>query len=158
MLFILSVQRMATFEENQALADRHLARFKNNPTGHWINGSVVMPKDGVFFDNHCPANDQTLGQVVAGVAIGNGKYVNSVEKLAFGNKTVQSGSQRALQPPGIEITNGELHASAYSRVSRKRRLDMHVTSPRGLIVKIFPRGTPTASYDTSSVGRFPKPA
>ncbi len=55
-------------EQNKAQADGHLLRFKNQVLGHVIGGEAVVPEGAELFANLSPADNLSLGQVVAGTA------------------------------------------------------------------------------------------
>lgn len=57
---------MTGFNENKKLADQYLQRFREDTTGHFINGAVVVPEDAETFRNLTPIDDTSLGHVVAG--------------------------------------------------------------------------------------------
>ena len=57
-----------TFEENQAAATEHLARFSERPLDHLINGESTPSVSGETFDNHSPIDGMYLGAVAAGDA------------------------------------------------------------------------------------------
>jgi len=57
---------MSELKENQAKAEQYLKRFKDNVTGHFINGEMLIPEGAETFDNPSPIDNTNLGQVVAG--------------------------------------------------------------------------------------------
>ena len=57
---------MSDLEQNLAVAGDYLQRFKAQPAGHCIAGAFEVPEDAEFFDNLSPADNRTLGRVVAG--------------------------------------------------------------------------------------------
>ena len=56
---------MSELKENQVKAEQYLQRFKDAPTGHFINGEMIIPEDAEAFDNFSPIDNSNLGQVVA---------------------------------------------------------------------------------------------
>lgn len=57
---------MSDLAQNQAKADEYLQRFKDNVTGHFINGEWVVPKGAKTFENTSPFDQSSLGHVVEG--------------------------------------------------------------------------------------------
>ncbi len=57
-----------TYEENQAAAARHLARFTEQLMPHIINGEQVASVDGTSFANQSPIDGSDLGEIAAGDA------------------------------------------------------------------------------------------
>jgi len=57
-----------TYADNEARARNYLARFKQAPIGHFIDGNWVSPKEQQTFTNLDPATNASLGEVVAGTA------------------------------------------------------------------------------------------
>jgi 5-carboxymethyl-2-hydroxymuconic-semialdehyde dehydrogenase len=55
-----------TQETNLARAKQYLARFKENPTGHYINGEFTLGSEGKTYDNVTPTDNSSLGSVVEG--------------------------------------------------------------------------------------------
>lgn len=55
-------------EQNLATAQKYLARFRDNTTGHFINGEWMLGSEGETFDNLTPTDNTSLGQVVKGTA------------------------------------------------------------------------------------------
>ena len=56
----------ASFEENVAAADRHLARFAAEPTLHLIDGQPTASTSGETFANASPIDGMHMGDVAAG--------------------------------------------------------------------------------------------
>lgn len=52
--------------KNQELASRYLQRFREQTTGHFIQGEWLVPPNAATFDNLTPIDNTSLGQVVAG--------------------------------------------------------------------------------------------
>jgi 5-carboxymethyl-2-hydroxymuconic-semialdehyde dehydrogenase len=69
-LLIASVStNMSEFESNLCAAEGFLEKFKSNITGHFINGSFVVPDGTELFENTSPVDQSSLGQVaIAGEA------------------------------------------------------------------------------------------
>lgn len=59
---------MADFEGNQSAADGYLRRFRDQVTGHYLNGKMQVPPGAETFSNVTPSDNSSLGQVVAGTA------------------------------------------------------------------------------------------
>ena len=57
-----------TFESNLERAGKYLERFKNNPTGHYINGEFTLGSGNDLYDNITPTDNSSLGKAVAGTA------------------------------------------------------------------------------------------
>lgn len=57
---------MSEVIENLALANKYLQKFKDTPTGHFINGEMGVPDGAKFFDNASPIDNTSLGRVVEG--------------------------------------------------------------------------------------------
>jgi len=57
---------MSDLAKNLPLAEQYLQRFKDNTTGHFINGEMVVPQGAQLFDNPTPIDNTSLGQIVAG--------------------------------------------------------------------------------------------
>lgn len=52
--------------KNQALATQYLQRFREQTTGHFIQGEWLVPAGAETFENLTPIDNSSLGQVVAG--------------------------------------------------------------------------------------------
>lgn len=57
---------MSDFERHVQLAESYLKRFRDNVTGHYINGQFTVPTDSTTYANITPTDNSELGQVVAG--------------------------------------------------------------------------------------------
>ncbi len=57
---------MLECDQNIALASNYLQRFKDSPTGHFINGEMVVPEGAKLFSNPSPIDNENLGDVVEG--------------------------------------------------------------------------------------------
>ncbi len=58
----------SNFDSNLAAADRHLARFRARPLGHFIDGHPVAGSTGRLFDNLSPIDGSVINRVHAGNA------------------------------------------------------------------------------------------
>lgn len=56
---------MSEFLENQKLATQYLARFKQQPTQHFIAGQWVPSQNGDTFENLSPVDNQSMGAVAS---------------------------------------------------------------------------------------------
>jgi 5-carboxymethyl-2-hydroxymuconic-semialdehyde dehydrogenase len=59
---------MSDLDTNLRLAAPYLERFRNQVTGHYINGEMIVPPDSGTYDNLTPTDNSSLGSVVAGTA------------------------------------------------------------------------------------------
>jgi 5-carboxymethyl-2-hydroxymuconic-semialdehyde dehydrogenase len=59
---------MSDLETNLRLATPYLDRFRNQVTGHYINGEMIVPPDSRTYDNLAPTDNSSLGKVVEGTA------------------------------------------------------------------------------------------
>jgi len=59
---------MSDLETNLRLATPYLERFRNQVTGHYINGEMIVPPDSRTYDNLAPTDNSSLGKVVEGTA------------------------------------------------------------------------------------------
>ena len=57
---------MGALQKNKALAEGYLGRYRDEITGHFINGMHVVPPDCEVFENLTPVDNTTLGKVVSG--------------------------------------------------------------------------------------------
>jgi len=81
------------FEQNLATAQKYLARFRDNTTGHFINGEWTLGSKGETFDNLTPTDNTSLGQVVKGTAEDVDAACQSAQQ-AFPAWADMSGSER----------------------------------------------------------------
>jgi len=58
----------ATLTNNLDKAATYLARFRDRPLGHFIDGKPVRAGADILFDNHAPVDNSVLGKVAAGTA------------------------------------------------------------------------------------------
>ena len=65
---LLGEALMSGHAENLAKAGEYLARFKNETTGHFINGQFELPDERDTFENLTPTDNSSLGNVVEGQA------------------------------------------------------------------------------------------
>ncbi|WP_394144012.1 5-carboxymethyl-2-hydroxymuconate semialdehyde dehydrogenase [Vibrio atypicus] len=80
-------------EQNLATAQKYLARFRDNTTGHFINGEWTLGSKGETFDNLTPTDNTSLGQVVKGTAEDVDAACQSAQQ-AFPAWAEMSGSER----------------------------------------------------------------
>jgi 5-carboxymethyl-2-hydroxymuconic-semialdehyde dehydrogenase len=59
---------MSDFETNRDSAASYLKPFRENVTGHYINGEMIVPPGSETFDNTTPVDNTSLGEVVHGTA------------------------------------------------------------------------------------------
>lgn len=57
---------MSDFEKNLRKARRHMARFRKEPLGHFINGRMIKGRSKETFENITPVDNSRLGDVWAG--------------------------------------------------------------------------------------------
>ncbi|MEZ5480053.1 MAG: 5-carboxymethyl-2-hydroxymuconate semialdehyde dehydrogenase [Thiolinea sp.] len=57
---------MSDYQTNLNLAEQYLQRFKDNVTGHYINGTWTVPADNRTFSNISPVDQSSLGEIAAG--------------------------------------------------------------------------------------------
>lgn len=55
-----------TLATNLERAQQYLERFKNNTTGHYINGEFTLGNGGTEYDNFTPTDNSSIGKVMAG--------------------------------------------------------------------------------------------
>lgn len=55
-----------TYASNLERAQQYLERFKNNTTGHYINGEFTLGTGGKEYDNITPTDNTSIGKVMAG--------------------------------------------------------------------------------------------
>ncbi len=55
-------------KENLKQAESYLKRFRDNVTGHWVNGEPYAGVSGRTFDNLTPVDNSSLGRVAEGAA------------------------------------------------------------------------------------------
>ncbi|MDX2381159.1 MAG: hypothetical protein QNM02_15525, partial [Acidimicrobiia bacterium] len=58
-----------TYEEYRSLAESRLARFREQPLLHFIDGRPTPSANGATFENHSPTDGSSLGVVASGDAI-----------------------------------------------------------------------------------------
>ena len=81
------------FTENSALADRSIARFRQQPVLHFIGGQPTASQSGESFENFSPVDGRPLGSVAAGDA----RDVDAAAKAAdaaFAQWAAMPGAQR----------------------------------------------------------------
>jgi len=84
---------MSDLTQNLQLAEKYLQRFKDNVTGHFINGEMVTPEGAELFDNPTPIDNSSLGQVVAGTEADMDSACEAAE-AAFDEWSNMPGSER----------------------------------------------------------------
>ena len=57
---------MTELNDNIERANSYLARFKDNVTGHSINGKIIVPVGTETFENLSPVDNNSLGQIALG--------------------------------------------------------------------------------------------
>ncbi|MBP0047557.1 5-carboxymethyl-2-hydroxymuconate semialdehyde dehydrogenase [Marinobacterium sp. AK62] len=55
-----------TLQTNLERAQQYLERFKNNTTGHFINGEFTLGNGGSEYDNVTPTDNSSIGKIMAG--------------------------------------------------------------------------------------------
>ncbi|SEB15267.1 5-carboxymethyl-2-hydroxymuconate semialdehyde dehydrogenase [Marinobacterium iners] len=55
-----------TLATNLERAQKYLERFKNNTTGHYINGEFTLGNGGKEYDNYTPTDNSSIGKIMAG--------------------------------------------------------------------------------------------
>ena len=83
----------ATYDENIAAADTHLARFRDAPLGHLIGGNEVPAVSGNTFANSSPIDGSLLGHVASGDA-DDIDAASRVATEAFGQWAATPGPER----------------------------------------------------------------
>jgi len=86
-------KRMSVLEQNIASSNDYLKRFKENVTGHIINGKSVLPEGSDVFTNLAPVDNSSLGQVAAGTESEVDQACEAAEK-AFPAWRDLSGAER----------------------------------------------------------------
>ncbi|EED36552.1 5-carboxymethyl-2-hydroxymuconate semialdehyde dehydrogenase [Luminiphilus syltensis NOR5-1B] len=85
--------QQSDFHDNQQRAGDYLKRFATTVTGHYIGGSWVPTDGAASFDNLSPANNQSLGAVVAGTEADVDAACQAAED-AFGEWAAMPGQAR----------------------------------------------------------------
>ncbi|NKB98843.1 MAG: 5-carboxymethyl-2-hydroxymuconate semialdehyde dehydrogenase [Pseudomonadales bacterium] len=62
----MSASEQSALEQNTQQADSYLLRFKEQVLGHVVAGKAILPEDAEVFANLSPADNTSLGDVVAG--------------------------------------------------------------------------------------------
>ncbi|MFL2840231.1 MAG: aldehyde dehydrogenase family protein [Pseudohongiellaceae bacterium] len=70
---------MSELETNLDLANNYLQKFKDQPTGHFINGKMEFPVGAETYTNTTPTDQSSLGEVVRGTASDVDRACNSAE-------------------------------------------------------------------------------
>ena len=84
---------MSDLAQNQATAEKYLQRFKDNATGHFINGEMVTPEGAKTFDNPSPIDNTSLGRVVEG-SVADIDAACEAAQEAFADWRDMSGAER----------------------------------------------------------------
>jgi len=84
---------MSELETNLDLANNYLQKFKDQPTGHFINGKMEFPVGAETYTNTTPTDQSSLGEVVRGTASDVDRACNSAE-AAFIEWRDMSGAER----------------------------------------------------------------
>ena len=82
-----------TFDEYEAIADQALARYRDVPLQHFINGAGTSSATGATFENHSPVDAQLLGDVASGDAADIDTAARAAAD-AFGDWSSRTGRQR----------------------------------------------------------------
>ena len=59
---------MSTLDANLHAVEPYLERFRSQPTGHYINGAMILPAGSTTYANLTPVDNSSLGDVVEGTA------------------------------------------------------------------------------------------
>lgn len=84
---------MSIYEENLERAERYLARFKEQVTGHYIKGVMTTGAGDETFENLTPVDNSSLGKVVAGSMEDVDRACEAAEN-AFGDWRRMPGKER----------------------------------------------------------------
>lgn len=81
-----------TLKSNLERAEHYLERFKQQTTGHYINGEFTLGQGGKEYDNHTPTDNSSLGKVMAG----------SVEDMNAACEAAEAAFESWSNTPGSE--------------------------------------------------------
>lgn len=81
-----------TLKTNLERAEHYLERFKQNTTGHYINGEFTLGHGGKEYDNHTPTDNSSLGKIMAG----------SVEDMNAACEAAEAAFESWSNTPGTE--------------------------------------------------------
>lgn len=84
---------MSELETNIDSANKYLQKFKDNPTGHFINGKMEIPAGAELYTNTTPSDQSSLGEVVRGTAADIDRACNAAE-AAFADWRDMPGAER----------------------------------------------------------------
>ncbi len=84
---------MSQFDSYRESAEQYLSPFKNNTTGHFINGKMEVPENSEVYNNTTPTDNSSLGNVVAGSADDMNKACEAAEN-AFPEWRDMPGAER----------------------------------------------------------------
>lgn len=84
---------MSDFTSNQQRAEQYLQRFRENTTGHYINGQWVLPEGHETFTNTSPDNQAGLGEIIKGTAA-HADQACEAAGAAFASWRDMSGTER----------------------------------------------------------------
>lgn len=84
---------MNSFESNKKSANEYLQSFKNNVTGHFINGEFIVPASAETYTNLTPVDNSSLGEVSIGTFSDIDKACNAAES-AFASWRDMPGRER----------------------------------------------------------------
>lgn len=79
--------------KNQQLATHYLQRFRQQTTGHFIQGEWLIPQGATTFDNLTPIDNSSLGQIVAGT-VADADQACEAASAAFAGWRDLAGSER----------------------------------------------------------------
>ncbi|EXJ12578.1 MULTISPECIES: 5-carboxymethyl-2-hydroxymuconate semialdehyde dehydrogenase [Nitrincola] len=81
-----------TLKSNLERAEHYLERFKQQTTGHYINGEFTLGQGGKEYDNYTPTDNSSLGKVMAG----------SVEDMNAACEAAEAAFESWSNTPGSE--------------------------------------------------------
>ena len=76
-----------TYEEYRSLAESRLARFREQPLLHFIDGRPTPSANGATFENHSPTDGSSLGAVASGDAIDVDRAARAAQDAAAALET-----------------------------------------------------------------------
>ncbi|WP_020680022.1 5-carboxymethyl-2-hydroxymuconate semialdehyde dehydrogenase [Marinobacterium rhizophilum] len=82
-----------TLDTNLERAQKYLERFKNNTTGHYINGEFTLGQGGSEYDNVTPTDNGSIGKVMAGTVADVDAACQAAED-AFAEWSAMPGAER----------------------------------------------------------------
>ncbi|GGX61962.1 5-carboxymethyl-2-hydroxymuconate semialdehyde dehydrogenase [Litorimonas cladophorae] len=81
-------------EKRVAKARKHMARFRKEPLGHFINGRLVKGKSKETFENITPVDNSRLGDIWSGTAADIDAAANAAHKAFLGGWRDLDGAKR----------------------------------------------------------------